>query len=485
MRQIGVSSIGIFIATAAFFAVFFLCRNLEYPQQITASIFSAVIVLWITEAIPLAVTALLGATLLVLFGVSDEKKVFSAFGEPTILLFIGSFLLAKGLQVSQLDQRLAYWLLRYPWASKTPKRLLFTLAFITCLISLFVSNTAVTAMMLPIGLSLLGALETKGKESRYAIGMMLILTWASSVAVGVIVGTPPNLIAYDHIEKVAGVKITFLQWMQFAMPINIVMLLLAWLVLSALYGKDAPSSAHASNLAEEELRKMGRLSMSERNTLIAFAITLFLWLLPDTSAMILGHEAPFPKWTQKHIPPSVASLIGAMLLFLLPTEGTESNRTLSWKQGATIDWGTILLFAGGIALGTAMHDTGLADTLGKAITKLFGIESIWVLTAMTTALAILMSELASNTSAAAAIVPMSIGLAQGAGFSPIPPALGAAIGASFGFMLPISTPPNAIVYSSGLVPVREMMRSGFFFDVAGWIVTVLSLRLILPLMGLA
>jgi len=472
------------LAVVLFLLVFFLCRDLEYPQQITASIFSAVIILWITEALPLAVTALLGATLLVLFGVSDEKKVFSAFGEPTILLFIGSFLLAKGLHISALDRRIAYLLLRYPWASRTPKRLLFTVAVITCSISLFVSNTAVTAMMLPIGLSLLGALGRGAQDSKYAIGMMLVLTWSSSVAVGVIVGTPPNLIAHDHIKNVAGVDITFLQWVAFAMPINIVMLVLSWLVLSFLYGQNAPSTENASNVAKEDLEKMGPLSTSERNALIAFLITLFLWLLPDTSAMILGQESLFAKWSQKHIPPSVASLIGAMLLFLLPAKDTESKRTLSWKQGASIDWGTILLFAGGIALGNAMHETGLAETLGKTITRLFGIESVWVLTAMTTALAILLSELASNTSAAAAIVPMSIGVAQGAGMSPIPPALGAAIGASFGFMLPISTPPNAIVYSSGLVPAREMMRSGFLFDIAGWIVTVVALRVILPPMGL-
>jgi sodium-dependent dicarboxylate transporter 2/3/5 len=172
-------------------------------------------------------------------------------------------------------------------------------------------------------------------------------------------------------------------------------------------------------------------------------------------------------------------------LFLLPARDGEGGRTLGWKQGSSIDWGVIFLFAGGIALGSAMMSSGLGKTIGDAMAELTGTGSVWAITAVCTAASIVLSELGSNTAAANALVPVAIAIAQGAGVSPIPPALGVAIGASFGFMLPVSTPPNAIVYSSGLVPPKEMMRSGIVIDVVGLVVTVGLLWLVLPWMGLA
>ena len=472
-------------ALGAFAVTSFLLRGLEREQALAGSIFAMAVVLWITEAVPIAVTALVSTVLLVLLGVASPNTAFGAYGDPVILLFVGSFLLAKSMSESGLDERLSYWLLRYKWATATPGRLLFSLGLVACVLSLFVSNTAVTAMMLPIGVSLLAVISRQSGQSRYGIGVMLMLTWGSSVAVGVIVGTPPNLIAAKLITEQTGHTISFVEWMQFAMPVNAVMLFAAWVVLMLMYGRGAPKTDQASELAHDSLAKLGPMTSAQRNTMVAFFLALFLWLLPDTTAMFLGPDHAWSAWLKDHVSPTVAALLASCLLFFLPAKDGQGGRTLTWKQATTIDWGTIILFGGGIALGAAMFETGLAEHLGAQLAAASGIDSLWGITFLCIVLASLMSELASNTASATTIVPVAIGLALGADVNPIPPALGAALGASMGFMLPISTPPNAIVYSSGLVPTKEMMKSGLFLDVIGIVVIWLCLRLLLPILGLA
>jgi sodium-dependent dicarboxylate transporter 2/3/5 len=188
---------------------------------------------------------------------------------------------------------------------------------------------------------------------------------------------------------------------------------------------------------------------------------------------------------QSHLTAAVAAIAAATLLFVLPAKDRESGRALTWREGTRIDWGTILLFGGGIALGQAMFKSGLAKELGEIAARASGANSLWTITALCIVAAIILSELASNTAAATTLVPVAIGLAQGAHVSPIAPALGAAIGASFGFMLPVSTAPNAIVYSSGLVPAKDMMKSGILLDLVSAAVIWGCLRLILPMVGLA
>jgi sodium-dependent dicarboxylate transporter 2/3/5 len=460
-----------------------LLRGHEPRQAATGFVFALAVALWVTEAVPIAVTALLSTVLLVLLGVVPAKAAFGAYGDEVILLFVGSFVLAKSMSESGLDARLSHWFLRFRWATATPARLLLSLGAVACVISLFVSNTAVTAMMLPIGVSLLAALPKS--EGRFSIATMLMLTWGSSVAVGVIVGTPPNLIAAKEIAAQTGRTITFVEWMQFAMPVNVLMLVAAWGVLLLLYGRGAPATSEASRVSSEALARLGPMPPSQRNTMVAFFFALALWMLPDTVAMVLGSGHDWSVWLKERVSPTVAALLAACLLFLLPASDGDEGRTITWRQAVRIDWGTILLFGGGIALGGAMFETGLAESLGTALAASSGIGSLWGITFLCIVLSVVMSELASNTAAATTIVPVAIGLALGAGVNPVPPALGAALGASLGFMLPISTPPNAIVYSSGLVPAREMMKSGIVLDVVGVLVVWGCLRAVLPLMGLA
>lgn len=464
--------------------VYLLVGGLEPNQRIVAGVFAAAVVLWISEALPLAMTAMLSTVALVATGALPTKQAFGAYGDQIILLFIGSFIIAQSMEVSGLDRRIALWLLSKPWATKTASSTLLSLGVIACAISLFVSNTATTAMMLPIGLTILRSIGVSTKGNPIATSYLLMLTWGSSIAVGTIIGTPPNVLGVGLIRQATGTNINFLQWAVFAMPITIIMLLVAWLHLRT-WRVAVPSTDSAHGYAREELAKMGHLKDSERSTMAAFGIAIFLWILPGAVEYAAGSGTAIAKAFSSRIPEAVAALIGASVLFIIPCRDTPSKRALTWIEASRIEWGTVLLFAGGLALGEATQASGLAKVLGDSMAKGLGANDVWAITALATAMAILLSELASNTAAANIMVPVAIALAQGAGVNPIPAALGATIGANLGFMLPISTAPNAIVYSSGLIPPKVMLRAGLIFDVVGFFVTMACLRVILPLMGLA
>ena len=211
---------------------------------------------------------------------------------------------------------------------------------------------------------------------------------------------------------------------------------------------------------------------------------MVLWIIPGFLAVIYGTNDPIYKAYSSYMPESVAALVGATLLFLMPTDWKNREFTISWRQATRIDWGTLLLFGGGITLGNLMFETKLADAIGSGLMTLSGAKSVWGITFASIVIAILVSEATSNTASANMVVPVMISLSLAAGVNAIAPAIGATLGASWGFMLPVSTPPNAIVYGSGMIPITKMIRAGILFDIAGAILIWLGLRVMLPLVGL-
>jgi solute carrier family 13 (sodium-dependent dicarboxylate transporter), member 2/3/5 len=354
-------------------------------------------------------------------------------------------------------------------------------------LDLWVSNTATTAMMLPIGLGVLAALgqghsQEIGKTP-YATAMMLMLTWGSSVAVGLPIGSPPNLIAISMARELAHRPLTFANWVQVAMPLTFAMLLLCYGLLHRLYRDTSLSTAGLAEYVAKERRQLGRWSRGQKSVGGVFLLLATLWLTPAGLTAVFGSTHPVAVWTDRHLPEAGAAFLAACLLFCLP--GNEPRQAvLSWREAAQIDWGTILLFGGGLSLGKLMFETRLADALGRAITVHLGISDLWGITAVAVVLGIMVSEAASNTASASAIIPSVLAVAAAAGVSPRPPLFGAALGASFGFMLPVSTPPNAIVYSSGLVPLRQMIRAGIWLDLVGALLIWLYLRIVCPLFGM-
>lgn len=488
---------GAFAAPLGFLATWLLTSGALPPAgRNLAAVLTAVAVLWVTETLPLPVTALVGAALSIVLGVADAKTVLAPFADPIVFLFIGSFILARAMMLHCLDRRIALALLSLPWIGGHPGRVLAGMGAVTALISMWVSNTATTAMMLPVGLGIVRALdEIRGSPNAsrlrdwpYATGMMLMIAFAASIGgVGTPVGSPPNLIAIGLIRSLAGVQISFFRWMALAVPMLVAMGLILFVLLDWLHPAGTVGRETVGGLQQYLARQyeaLGGWTTAQVNTLAAFAFAVFLWTLPGFLSIVLSQEHPWMRLCQSRLPEAVAAMAAACLLFVLPTNLRQGRFTITWEEAVRIDWGVILLFGGGLSLGTLMFKTGVAEALGHGVTAWTGSGSLWSLTAVAIALGIVLSETTSNTAAANMVIPVMIAIAQAARVDPVPPALGACFGASFGFMLPVSTPPNAIVYSSGLVPIGRMIRAGVLFDILGFAVIFLGLRILCPLLSL-
>lgn len=465
-----------------------------------AAILSAVVVLWITEAIPMPAAALLGAALCVVCRVAAAAEVFRPFADPIMFLFIGSFMLARAIFLHRLDRRLAFGVLSLGWVGANPGRVLFAFGAVTAFMSGWISNTATTAMMFAIGMSILNfMLDRPGGPAvsrRYATGLMLMTSFAASIGgLATPVGTPPNLIGLGFIDQLLDVQIPFFRWMYLGVPIVVCLFLylfvyLHWLCPAAVrrpasddsgeLTEAGRSGAHdGADVLRRERDKLGLWTTAQRSTLIAFLATVVLWLVPGILALACGEKSAVYLAVNASLPESVVALLGASLLFLLP--GEAGQRVLTWSEAAEIDWGVVLLYGGGFALGVLSNRTGLADAIGTGLAAQLPLTNDLRLLAATTIVAAAVSELTSNTASATIVVPIAISIAKATGADPLEPALGATFGASLGFMLPVSTPCNAIVYGSGYIPLTRMVRYGLLLDVAGVTVIVTAVRWLTPL----
>jgi sodium-dependent dicarboxylate transporter 2/3/5 len=473
-------TVGLVAGPLAFLGILLLpTPNLADAPHTLSAILALMVIFWMTEAIPLAATALLGPTLAIVLGVTSARTAFASFADPIIFLFIGSFILAEAMFVHKLDRRLAFSALSSRWIGASAFRLMVVYAAVGAAISAWMSNTATTAMMFPLGMAVLAELG-RGRShepgfQRFARAMMLVTSFAASIGgMATPVGTPPNIIGKGLLLKSAGIDVSFAGWMALGVPLVLVMmaLLVVWMLYPAARGIRLTAEATASVRAE--LGKLGSLTTGERNVLLAFGTTVFLWTLPGLMALALGQTHPWTAAVTRTFPESVAAIVGALLLFLIPVSWRARRFTLTWDEASHIDWGIILLFGGGLAMGGLADSTGLADAFGRWVVSYVPEAGTVGLTMVFTGVAIIMSETASNTAAATVVVPTAIAVATAAGVSPLEPALAATLGASMGFMMPISTPPNAIVYSSGYIPLGTMMRYGIVLDVVGYIVIVVA-----------
>ena len=454
------------------------------------AIVAMALVLWMTEAIPLAATALLAPSLCVVAGLGPAREIFKPFADPIIFLFIGSFMMGEAMLKHGLNRRFAFSLLARPWIGGSPGRLYAGFAGITAVISMWVSNAATTAMMLPIGLSILAELGSRQglanyRATPYASGLMLMTAFAASVGgLATPIGTPPNLIGIGAIERILGHQVTFFQWMGLGLPVAI--LLAGFLVWR--FSRHCPfpplSLANHRHWILTERANLGPWSRGERNVVGVFLAAVVLWTLPGfVSASAPGGAAgPAARWLSAHLPESIVGLLAASALFILPADREGESRTLDWRDAAGIDWGTILLFAGGMALGELMFSTGLARWIGEGLAGTFHSHSLTGLTLLFTGVAILVSETTTNTASATMVVPIAIAVSQAAGVDPLKPALAACLGCSMGFLLPVSTGPNAMAYGTGCIPLRTMMRHGIWLDVVGWVVISGTVLLLGPSM---
>ncbi len=463
--------------------------GLTGPAHRLAAITTCVVIWWLTEAIPIPVTALVGVAIAVAVRVAPASQALSAFGDPIIWLFIGSFMLARAMQLHQLDRRLAYGLLAHPWVGGRPARTLWVFGLVAWLLAMWMGITACVAMLFPVALAVgrasSGAPERDSGTTRETEALLLMLVYgASAGAMATPVGTPPNLIGIALIHDTLGQRIGFLSWMGFGLPIALALLLVRYGLLLACVPLGAPRMSGRLDRLRGLSHAIGPWTPGQRYSLLAFAVAVGLWLAPSLLSLLLGAHHPavirFSDWCS----PGAAALVAVSLLFLLPGGLRTGAPTLPWREALRIDWGTIVLFGGGIALGRMMTDTGLADAVGGLLLGPVSDGSSAVLVVGAVAVATVLSELTSNTAAATMVIPVVLSLAALRGLPECVPAIAATLGASMGFMLPVSTPGNAIIYGSGAIRLTTMVRIGLFADLLSVaIVSLASLWLVPLVMG--
>lgn len=491
-------TLGFFLAPAVAIIFALLPTGMDGTQQLLAAVLLGVIILWICEPVPIPVGGLIGVAAVVLLGVAPANEVLAPFGSTTIFTFIGAFILAAAMLKHGLAQRLAFAVLSIPGVAKSTYRVIIAFGAITCILSAFVSNTATVAMLMPTALGILaviaklmqdrGVVKTDFDPLRLRVGAALMLMLAYGASVGgplTPVGAPPNLIGRGLIEEATGVRISFVEWTATVAPICAAMFVVLAVIMFLL---NKPEIRHIDGVHEfiqEQRAQQGKMSRAEINTLIAFGLTVTLWLLPAFASLIAGPDSEAYALLDNRLDEGIVAVVGASLLFILPTNWKERRATMTWSDAAKIDWGTIILFGTGIIFGSLLSATGLAETIGNSAAENLGITNIVAITAFSAILAILISETTSNTASAAVVVPIVIPLCVAMGVDPIIPALAATFAASFGFMLPVSTPQNAIVYGSGAVPITRMVRTGFVFDVLGAILIISIVPIMVGITGIA
>ena len=477
-------TIGLFLGPLLLVALIAAPLPIPAPAHKLAGVLAMMVVFWVTEALPLAVTAMLGPVLAVILRIVPVRAAFASFSDPVIFVFIGGFILAEAMFVHGVDQRIAYTALSQRFVGTSATRILLVFGGVTMLLSMWMSNTATTAMMYPIGLSMCAHLARGGTVGarQFALVVMLITSFGASIGgLGTPVGTPPNLIGIGMLERLTGTHVTFFHWMALGVPVMILMFAFLAVQFYLTGSRHVTIDAGSTALVREERAKLGPVTRGQRNVLVAFAVTVLLWVTPGLFALVGVDDSPLARAYTQAMPESVAAMVGATLLFLLPVEWKTRRFTLTWDEALKIDWGIVFLYGGGLAMGELAFQTGLAEAIGRGITSWLPSHSTASLTMIFTATAIVLSEATSNTAAANMIIPIAIAVSQAAGVPPLEPALGATLGASMGFMMPVSTPPNAIVYSSGFIPITKMMRYGITLDIVGFFVIVGMVLLLSPL----
>ena len=465
--------------------------------QLALATMTLAAVLWVTKALPLPVTALLIPVTLTGFGIYDEMELaLSGFADPLIFLFVAGFMLAEALQTHDIDRRLAL----INWMGRSPRLLVLAIMLSTAFLSMWVSNTATTAMMTPVALGVLAEVVGRdavadGDTSNMRVATLLGTAYAASVGgVGTLIGTPPNVVAVAFLDQLLGVEISFAQWLVVGLPVVAVTLPLTWYVLTfRLYPPEVTDVSGAQRQADAFLTEAGPLSPGGRRATYIFVVTAALWILGGLGFLF---EGLLPSAWQVTLfggdGTSVFGLAGhrGVLYFvvvgLLAVPALVVTGADDWENLVDIDWGTIVLFGGGISLADALGDTDATAWLAESVfDAVVGAPLVLVVLAVVV-FAVLTTELSSNTATTTILAPILVGLgsvlAGTLGVGPVPAAIfltvTGAIAASFAFALPVATPPNAIVFGSGHLEQREMIRAGVVLNV---VMTVVLTGLVLVL----
>jgi len=463
--------------------------NLEPGQpEVTrcAAVALLMAVWWITEAIPIPATALLPVALFPLLGIMQGKVTAGLYFNHIIFLFIGGFIIALAMQKWNLHRRIALNIILLIGAGRSRIMLGFMVA--TFFLSMWISNTATTMMMVPMALAIIAKMkETFGVEKvgRFAVGLLISIAYAASIGgTATLIGTPPNL-SFSRILTIAfpeAPEISFTDWMVFGLPFAVVFLFIAWFLLTRIFVSRGPKLSADLGIFRQERKRLGPIKYEEKIILFLFGMVAFLWLF--RKSIDLG-SFTIPGWSSLlpvpgFIDDGTVAILVALLLFIIPSkskDGPRRSRLMDWETAVQLRWGIVILFGGGFALAAGFVESGLAAYMGGLMTGLKGISPVLIVMAVC-AVVTFLTEITSNTATTEIFLPILAALAVAINVNPLLIMIPATLSASCAFMLPVATPPNAIVFGSGEVRIPDMVRIGIFLNLIGIVLITTAIYLL-------
>ncbi len=466
------------IALVVSLLLFIVILNLPTPEGLTDPAWKLVAATflmlswWISEAAPIAITALLPIVLFPLLEISELKTATAPYANPIIFLFMGGFMIAIALEKWNLHKRIALGILAKTGTNANGIILGFMLA--TAFLSMWISNTATTVMMLPIAnsvIKLLNSSEESKKSSGFSVALMLGIAYAANIGgTATIIGTPPNSVLVGFLKNNLDIDFTFADWFVIGFPFAASMLILTYIVMTkVLFKNEVQHFSKAQDIFEIEKSKLGKLSVNEKRVLIIFTLTAFTWIF----------GAPISKFIGIKLDDVVIALLATFFLFLLPAKKSDSKFILNWEDTEKLPWGVLLLFGGGLSLADSMSSTGLIEVITNQIIPSEGQISSFALVILLTSASLFLTEVMSNVALVTLFLPIVSEIAIKSGGNVLEVCIPVTLAASCAFMLPMSTPPNALVFSSGYIKIPEMAKAGFILNCLAIIIITLLCQLLI------
>ena len=473
-----VKNFGLILGPALFLIILLWFHPEGLSKEANAILASTIwiAVWWITEAVPIAITSLLPVVLFPLTGGMELAETTASFGHRYIFLYIGGFILAIAIERWNLHKRIALNIIQL--IGTNIKNVIFGFMVATAFLSMWISNTATSVMMLPIGMSIISQLmdnpkTVENENQNFGKALMLAIAYSASIGgIATLIGTPTNLVLATIVQETYGIEITFSKWFMFGLPISLILLAICWKYLTEIAftfkQKKFPGGRNEIN---KQLKSLGKLSYEEKMVLLIFVGTAFAWI---TRSLFLQKLIP-------NLDDTIIAVIAGILLFILPASKSKNRKLINWEEAVKLPWGILLLMGGGLALAQGFKTSGLAEWIGGQLTLLEG-ASIFILLLFLIALVNFLTEITSNLATTAMILPILAPLSLVLDVNPLILMVGATVAASCAFMLPVATPPNAVVFGSGYLRIPDMAKTGVWMNLFSIIFLTIVVYFLLPIL---
>lgn len=456
----------------AFIIILVLPLDIPSTAKDFLAVFSLVVGLWLFTDVPLFLSGILGVTLTIVLGIETPVNAFAPFADPIIFLFLAGFLLAKALENTELDKKLAYRAISHSWVQGSPNRIILVFLSLSFVLSMWISNTAAVAMLLPLSFGVIKKFEDSFdiKDEVFSEQLLLGLAYSATVGGNVTpIGSPPNIIAIGHLKNLVGIELGFLHWMAMALPFSI---MIFFFIYKRVIKSIPPYEVKQLSSTIDEYRSF---STEQKYVVGIFSLTVFFWIFPSLLALIFSKESVIRIYLQENLSAPVVGMFFVSLLFLAPFG--KPLKILSKKHTSLIDWPSLLLFGSGLSLGKIMFKTGLASNFSSWIESFSSDIGVLAIVIIIVTFTILFTELASNTASSNILIPIMIAFAKSTSLSPTLIAFVIALACNSAFMLPVATPPNVIVFGTSKIKKRSMLKAGMLLNIISAL--LLSLAMII------